>query len=440
MLIIPFLILLLFFGLLITIALKVKSNLAERLSISYLLGIGIFTFLLFAFDLLFNVDYSLNNTFSLLVTLCAILFAILYKDTINFFKTIKFKKEKPKLSKVIFWSFILLIFSYTLVVNIFWPVFDWDALALYDFRARVFMIDKNLIHSATSNEYFLGYPLLTSLSHMFFYQMGLESPKIIYSLFYLSFIVIFYSLLKKRTGDQKAMFFTVVLSLIPEIFSHATVAYTNLPYTIYLCTGTFYLYKWVIDKDKSDLILSAVLVGLSTWVRSSEPFWLVPFIVVFVFSINKKRAFQAFLYLLFSLIISLAWKYFMSFVSDLPAPVSSQERFFYYNTILNISIPRLWMVTTYLYKYVFSTWGLMFGLLILITVRNVFYRKNKKDVPLYTTILFVLLLFAGTLFFSVSFNEWNQIPDSARRMSMFLLPLMLYSIALSTNNEKRPQT
>jgi hypothetical protein len=38
--------------------------------------------------------------------------------------------------------------------------------------------------------------------------------------------------------------------------------------------------------------------------------------------------------------------------------------------------------------------------------------------------------------FSFNFAEWNVIPDSARRLAMFFMPLMIYYIGLSLGETK----
>jgi hypothetical protein len=347
-------------------------------------------------------------------------------------KNVKFKKKTINPKTAIFWGFILVIFAYTLLVNSFWPVSDWDALALYDFRAKVFLIDTNLIHAALSNGYFIQYPLLTSLAHLFVYQTGLNNPKFIYSLFYLSFVTIFYSSLKRRVSENKALLFTLILSLAPEIFSNATMAYTNLPYTVYLCSGVFYLFNWIKDKENSSLLLSSILVGLSSWVRVQELFWLAPLLTVFVITFKNKK-WKEFIYCLtIILLFYLPWRIFINYISGAVTPVLGVIGLSHTSLLREINPERFILVFNYLYKYVFSTWGLTFILFILISFRPLIIRKEKNDNTfLYITLIFFVLLYAGTLLFSISYPGWQDIPDSARRMSMFLLPMIIFSASLS---------
>ena len=40
------------------------------------------------------------------------------------------------------------------------------------------------------------------------------------------------------------------------------------------------------------------------------------------------------------------------------------------------------------------------------------------------------LLFVGTQIFSSAHDYWDDIPDSARRMAMFFVPLMIFYVSL----------
>lgn len=436
------LILVVMLGFELTILLKLNLGLPERLSVSYLLGIGIFTFIVFLIDYFLNLNFSLANTFIILIFTCVIFLGFAYRGMFRLFRNIRFRRPVLKFNRrTLFWGFILGLFGYTLLANVFWPISDWDALALYDFRARVFLIDTNLIHAAISNIYFLTYPLLTSLAHLFVYQIGFSNPKFIYSLFYLSFVVIFYYSLRRNVSENKAMFFTVVASIIPEVFTHSMKAYTNLPYAVYLACGIFYLYEWIKNKRISYILLSAILVGLSSWVRSTEPFWGVPLFAVFLFALITKnwKAFIYYLVIIFA--FRLPWNMFENYInaSRVIPSISNNPSLSYFGIIKSIRLDGLLHVTSFVYNYVFSTWGLAFMGFVLIASKAMFDWKRKSTQFLYMILLFYIVLFAGTVVFSIGYPEWDTIPDSARRMSIFLLPLMIYSIALNAERRHNEQ-
>jgi hypothetical protein len=392
---------------------------------------GLLTFFVFLLAFSLNVNFSFGNTFTVLVLMCVTLLPFTYRNATDFFRKIKLRMPAFKLNRTgLFWGIVLGLFSYTLLVNTFWPISDWDALAVYDFRAKVFLIDSNLTHAALSNGYFLGYPLLTSLAHLFVYQIGLTNPKFIYSLFYLSFVTIFYFELRKNVSENRALFFTVILSLVPEMFTHATVAYTNMPYVVYLCSGTFYLYVWVKKRERAFLFLSAFLIGLSSWVRVSEPFGMVPLLVVFLVSLKAKMWKEFIYYLVIVSTLSLPWRIYMGYVGSMVTSTSGGAGLDYLGILQKINIQQIFLVIGYIYTNVFATWGLIFLVFMVVALRTLFNWKRRKSLILIITLFFFVLLFVGTLIFSITFPEWRDIPDSARRLSMFLLPLMIYSIAI----------
>lgn len=427
----------LIFGVQITFLLRLNMHFLERISVSYLLGIGVFTFIVFLVNYFFGVGFSLQNTFFLISGLILVLFPFVFKDFVKYFKSLSFSKiHLVRNYRTLFFIFVFILFFYTLINNLYWPVSDWDALALYDFRAKVFLSEPSLLKAGLNNSYFVHYPLLTSLAHLFVYQTGLSNPKFIYSLFYLSFVFIFYSSLKRSVGSNKAVFFSLILALVPEIFGHSTMAYTNLPYTVYLCSGVFYLYEWIKNKQRSLLVLSGLLVGLSSWVRISEPFWMVPVLIVIFFSIKRKDFFSTFIYFFSVYVFYKAWILFMNKVFALTEISISLSLFDRYLPILKmINQERIILVFEYLYKNVFSSWGLLFPIFILASLflfLNLGRRKKEIEVFYFWSIIFLffVFLFFGTLLFSYTFPDWQHIPDSARRMSMFFIPILIYYLSL----------
>src|SRR4030042_6796381 len=109
-----------------------------------------------------------------------------------------------------------------------------------------------------------------------------------------------------------ALLAVLLLVTTPSIFAHSMIVYTNLPYTIYLVMGAIYLYFWLVRKEVRYLALSGLMTGLSTWTRSTEPFWLTNLIIVFAFFLYKRKPLAILLYLLFFLPIQQSWKIFES--------------------------------------------------------------------------------------------------------------------------------
>jgi len=421
------------------------SHILERISVGFLLGTGIFTFIIFLLNWLFNVSFSLGYELLVLLALNLIAFLInivigkqqKVKEPFNYNLCFTCGFKKLTLVEKVFLGITLFLCAYSLIMNMYWPVADWDALALYDFRAKVFLVDKLVVPASLTNGYFLQYPLYTSLIHTFFYHLGFANPKFVYTLFYFYFLVIFFFSLRRHVNRDKAMFFTAFLALVPELITHSTMAYTNLPYVVFFCSGIFYLYEWIRFEKISFLILSGLLVGLSRWVRTTEPFWAIPLLVVVWVSLKNKRWKEIVYFFIPVYSLSRVWQVFVAHVAGLlphstATLAKANPALSYLSLVEKVTFSRFVEVGIYLYKNVFSVWGLILLIFILILILSVGQASRKKNdkIFLYITSLFLIFLYIGTIGFSMIYPGWQEIPESARRMSMVILPFLVYSISI----------
>ncbi len=106
-------------------------------SISFLLGSFITTYTLF---LLFLLGFPLSAFvyYSLLGCYALVNFSFFSTNFVNVIKQMPTNKKLILLpiEKILLTISIILFLLYT-VYSIYWPVRDWDALTLYDFRAQV---------------------------------------------------------------------------------------------------------------------------------------------------------------------------------------------------------------------------------------------------------------------------------------------------------------
>ncbi|MCZ2340155.1 MAG: hypothetical protein LC127_18590, partial [Chitinophagales bacterium] len=89
-------------------------------------------------------------------------------------------------------------------------------------------------------------------------------------LIFVSFIIIFYSLLKSRVGESLALVGSLLLILAPHLFWHAQIAYTNLAYTSYLSLGALFLVNYYSNKNSLYTMLGMFLTGVSVWSSTSH--------------------------------------------------------------------------------------------------------------------------------------------------------------------------
>lgn len=417
------------FGFLLSIQITKDLNLHERLGISYPLGLGVFTLLMFIV-LWAGVPITLINNSLILIVGTGSLLVIRKKRTKEIIDSALNQIRLPKISllDLLLIVGIASLIGYSIFSSLYSPVDDWDSIVLYDFRAKVLLNETYFRDVLHSWNYFWGYPLLTSLAHLWIYLLGGKSPVFIYPLFYLSFILMFYGTIRRFSSRTISLVAALLPASDPLIFYQSMIAYTNIPYTFYLVSGSIYVFLWAKTSKKEYLILGGLLSGLSTWTRSVEPFWLANLIFVWGYSFYKKRYGSLVLYPFIFLLIQYPWRIFQKVL--LKIPYTTEQIGTSLSILLkNLEIQRISLVLSYLYSSVFVTWGAG-AILFVLTVLIGFFKQGWKRNYEFLIIIFInlLLLFLGTYILSFGSGTWIRIPDSAKRMSMFFIPMFDFYI------------
>lgn len=429
-----FLLITIFGYLLINLVDNNKLFFLEKITFGFLVGVGITTLAMFVANI-FGYKYSYNHTFITLTILIlgTLILNLIYKKRVVGLPNNKiFSLRSLNFVKKIFILTILALFASSLLHNLYWPIADWDALTLYDFRAKVFADTGYMGEVLNIHRYYLGYPLFTSLSHTIVYLMGYQNPHFVYSFFYLTFLIIFYYQLRRVTTNNASMLFTIVLGVSSEIYMHSTLAYTNLPYTIYYSLGVIYLLFWFKEKNNSYLLFSAVLIGLSGWIRSSEPFWVAPLVFVILASFLSKKFIDIFSYIVTILMFKLPWNWFLSQKFNESA---SNSWVFQGSVSANFFISRLFEVVGYLFANVIRKEIVLYMILISCLF---LLKKVDKSVKFYfyIIILNLLIVFGGVYAYSFVYAKWVLVGDSVSRMSMIFKPLIIFLVPLFITSGK----
>ena len=417
--------------------------LLERLGVSFLLGFGIFTLLMFCYSS-FGIKITTESTLIILMACVGLLFIILKllkrKIFVNPLILIKIFSGLTFVEKLIVYAILALVMG-SLVLSIYFPVYIWDALALYDFRAKIITQFGFYTQIANNFSYFTGYPLFTSLSHTLVYLFKGNNPQFLYSFMYISLIFVFYNTLRRFTDRKKTLILTLLLASTQVIFNHSTFAYTNLPYTIFLTTGTIYLFLWFVKKKPIGyLILAGILTGLSTWSRAAEPFWTINMLVLGVLVLYKfkKYLFPTLVYIISFMFVKGPWSLIInnnSSASDIvmsSAITSDVNSYIAKLSETTFDLNRVGDILAFIYSNVIVLWFPLFFLFlfcIFVNFKNFFNKTSTLFLTVF--LLYFALLLCGSYVFSYNFAEWINIPDSAGRMAMFFIPLMIFYIGLS---------
>lgn len=400
----------------------------ERTGLSFLLGSGLTTFIwfiLFRLGLPFNL-YTLLLSGSILA---GIGFGVskIVPPTLVLPKKVKLSKLEIYLS-VFIGLFLLIAF----IIGSYHPLAAWDSLALYDFRGHAIALNHSL-KDIVDSSYYVSYPLMISLAHAAVYMLGGINAQGIHAVIFAAFTLVIFGRMREWTNVKYALLTCILVIFQNEIFAHATFAYTNLPYTSFLILGLLYAVT-------PSLLLSGILIGLSTWTRSSEVFWILGIILLAWQGIRTKKFVPSFIAISIVLAMRYTWSSFLNDVLvQIGQPAAPRINYFTYSALLKI-IANLSEIFKYLYYNVAEPYLGVWFLVIPIAMIALIKRNVRLIMLLTTIILSAGMVTVGVMIFSTYYETWNQIGDSARRMMLFVIPLSLvagiYSLYLIMENPK----
>lgn len=210
---------------------------------------------------------------------------------------------------------------------------DWDAVALYDARAKFMQEGMNFSDMQTLSDYDINnnkyyyslYPPYTSILHYYWNNFFDNVPvSFLYAIFFVVFAVGIFSFGAKHIGFAGAVMFVFLVVSNKNVFLISLLEYTNLPFMIFVTLGTLSLFKFLTEKKDYLVILGSLLIGGSIWIRFLEPVWFA-ILLSFAISllrgknyISKKVAFLFLIGLFYILVQYFSWSFFQKFVAKSP--------------------------------------------------------------------------------------------------------------------------
>lgn len=413
----------------------------EKYALGFLLGNSIYTYILFLANLK-GISFSEYNLSIILAFLCIVIAIIghILKNLRKINTEYINNWSDQIISKFQIYGklYLAIIFIIVLVSSLYSPVKDWDSLVLYDFRAKTF-VETGYMYDGISKGYFFGYPLLSSLSHTWAYLFGFSYPTIVHGLYFISFII-FYGYLMRRMNlnNTNVLITQILIASLPRFFGHAFMTYTNLMYSVYLISSFLYLSIWAVSRSKKDLFISAMLLTSASWTRINEPFWMSAIIFVIIYSFISKKLYLPILYYLPNKLLQNSWFNF-EIQNSSPRVTTESAMGGYLKLLLsNTNISQVLLVGNYVYDNVLKA-DIYLYIIIICLLFSSLLLKNNKYIPklnahIYPILLIIIfnigIVFAGTYVFSLSYPTWDQIGDSASRMSMFITPMLVTVILI----------
>jgi len=265
----------------------------------------------------------------------------------------------------------------------------------------------------------------------------------IYSLYSISFLGIFYFLLRRNSGRILAILFTFLIAINVRFLTHSTISYTNLPFAIYLSLGFIYSYFYIKERESKDLILSGLMFGLSAFTRSEESLWLIgiaSFSVIYFMQIFLKMEKFKSIFVVFIiniLLFVIPWELFKNYLG-----IDRYQSVNLAGSYLNSLLSRF-NLTTFRESILYFWRGTLRQdiLLVVVFIASLMFKRNFIKVEVLFQVISVILLYTflylGVLAFGLHYNNyhWWSLIGSFERMTMFMAPIFIFFSAENISSQ-----
>lgn len=297
---------------------------SEKIGLSFPVGLGMQTILMAIINLCgirLTVTSVLTSALFLIIVLLIPVY--LHKDeyAAHYKNSFRFKSTG---GYNLVWIFFIVLTVYLEYMNfakcMYFPTFDRDSLAGFDTIGYVIAQEHTLkglslfqsdympqIHHAGS---YIVYAPMVQLSYAFVYILGAETSKLVPALTYLFFLIAFYACMKRVTTKTGAAIATFFMMITPEMLAFSTLSATNVIHAASASLGIIYISIWFKHRDRKDLYIGSLLLGLNIWTRTDGIVFILAVLLAVCIDVNKRGTWKNLLPVLLSLSPALLWMVF----------------------------------------------------------------------------------------------------------------------------------
>jgi len=296
----------------------------EMIAYSFLLGIAAETFFMFTADVIvfgFTQMVLFFASFAVIIFSYDLLYAY-YQHKRNDIKLPSLSLGTLNYPAALLTILIFVLFYIITQKNLYWPTAEHDSIASFDKlglvmalegRVKISLFQYNLQGSGGI------YPPLFQGGIAYMYLFGAEAPKIITTLFYSSLLLGFYAVCKKYVSAINALFFTLLLEMVPEMYSHAALLLDNIPTTANVTAAALTLFVWLDKKERGYLWLSAVFTALALWTRNDMIGFAFASTLIVGWKLMKEKDWKAIgIYVAIAFSTLIIWTMYLKFKIDIP--------------------------------------------------------------------------------------------------------------------------
>ncbi|MEA2011608.1 MAG: hypothetical protein U9O87_00775 [Verrucomicrobiota bacterium] len=409
----------------------------EVILLSPSIGAGIVGFLLFYLSIFgISTIYTLSTTTGICIFLMFLhrkRYLFQFKAILSLFRRFFFN---PSLYKIDFLLFlvIFIIFSSVITYSLVFPVYEWDAFAIWMLKAKIIFFENQ--HIASSQYFFspsLGYthpeyPLLfpSLISGIFTCIARIDNVlgKVMYPFILLGFICLLYSSARWKLNRTNSLLITCIGISVPAVWQISSVGLADMPLALFYGGSLLYIIKSLQNHNNRIYLILAFTFSVFCALTKNEGFALA-IINIFVFSVfrllakkDKKSIKEIIVFVLLFAVIILPWHLFSADIPRFQEAYFSRIKY----SIIAENIGRLKVIIPEFCKqgWNFYRWG---ALLLLLICSSLWKPQIIKEKTLYITwILFFLHLFLYIFVYIIT--PW----DLKRLMIMSLHRILIHTV------------
>ena len=412
--------------------------LAEKIALSYVIGLGALTVQMFLYSLT-GIRFSVISL--LIPHICLAVVGVF-----AFAKTPP-TGSKPAETKNGTFDILLLAGILFQVFHAFFkalikPMHSFDSIGNFAFKAKMLFMEGHVPYELFLNrsidiqqaDFPLFIPLSETWVYMFLGKWNDLLVKTLFPMFFVALLVIFYFVLKRIIGKRLALVSTFFLVTIPHFLNYATIGYADFALLMFYSASFFYMFLWIsYRRENKYLFLAASLSLFAIWTKNEGVMLsLINIIIVFLFAFFarkdiKKLEIRSIFYFAFIIIaLCTIWFGYLNALGMSHVTVNKES------LKLSLAIKNLNRIPLILYewqKHVFGPKKWNISLLVFFAGLIVYFKTAFKSHFKYIT-LSILLTFAGysAVYLITPFEIRYHLRTTGSRLLLHFLPIVVFWI------------
>jgi len=194
---------------------------------------------------------------------------------------------------------------------------SWDAASIWGVKGYAIAELQSIFAAGNWGTISLAFPLNVPLLIGLFHGVDgdlLPGSKLLFPLCYACTLAVVHRFwLKEGVSPRLAALGTLLLASTPLVFTHATMAYTNLPLTFYVVSGVLLLVEASREYRLGKALLGGTLLAIGVWTRPEGALLAAAIVLGYLaFDAIPRRRTGLFVFVIPVLVVGLVWAFFQS--------------------------------------------------------------------------------------------------------------------------------